>query len=199
MGLLQYVLRAASKGVGPRSAAYRGDSGGGEGWNLGGGVVRKRSFAARSVSVCFADRAVICFAPPSQRNRCVNRGIGRGWRHHRKLGEFAVAIFEELNAAIQNRDAEAYTALYSDDAVFVRHQSGTEMNKAEFSDLIKRMMASEETDMGVRRCIYENEDILVLHSINDYPDGTREAVLMSCLKTDGRISRVETGATPLQK
>jgi ketosteroid isomerase-like protein len=115
------------------------------------------------------------------------------------LGEFAVAIFEELNAAIQNRDAEAYTALYSDDAVFVRHQSGTEMNKAEFSDLIKRMVASEETDMGVRRCIYENEDILVMHSINDYPDGTREAVLMSCLKTVGRISRVETGATPLQK
>ena len=115
------------------------------------------------------------------------------------MGGFAVAIFEELNAAIQNRDADAYNALYSDDAIFVRHQSGTEMNKAEFSDLIKRMMASDETDMGVRRCIYENDDILVMHSINDYPDGTREAVLMSCLKTDGRISRVETGATPLQK
>ena len=84
------------------------------------------------------------------------------------MGGFAVAIFEELNAAIQNRDADAYNALYSDDAVFVRHQSGTEMNKAEFSDLIKRMMASDETDMGVRRCIYENDDILahVLQYLN---------------------------------
>ena len=110
-----------------------------------------------------------------------------------------MAIFEALNAAIQNRDADAYVGLYSDDAVFVRHQSGTEMNKSEFSDLIKRMMASDETDMGVRRCLYENDDILVMHSINDYPDGSREAVLMACTKKDGKISRVETGATPLQK
>jgi ketosteroid isomerase-like protein len=110
-----------------------------------------------------------------------------------------MAIFEALNAAIQDRDADAYVGLYSDDAVFVRHQSGTEMNKSEFSDLIKRMMASDETDMGVRRCIYENDDILVMHSINDYPDGSREAVLMACNKKDGKICRVETGATPLQK
>ena len=110
-----------------------------------------------------------------------------------------MAIFGEMNAAIQNRDADAYAALYSDDAVFVRHQTGTEMNRDEFSDLIKRMMASDKTDMGVRRCIYENDDILVMHSVNDYPDGTREAVLMSCIKKDGKISRVETGATPIQK
>ena len=110
-----------------------------------------------------------------------------------------MAIFEELNSAIQNRDADAYVALYSDNAVFVRHQSGTEMNKSEFSDLIKRMMASDATDMGERRCIYENDDILVMHSINDYPDGSREAVLMACTKEDGKISQVETGATPLLK
>jgi ketosteroid isomerase-like protein len=110
-----------------------------------------------------------------------------------------MAIFDDLNAAIQNRDADAYVGLYSDDAVFVRHQTGIELNKSEFSDLIRRMMASDETDMGVRRCIYENDDILVMHSINDYPDGSREAVLMACTKKDGKISRVETGATPLHK
>ncbi|NNL36101.1 MAG: nuclear transport factor 2 family protein [Silicimonas sp.] len=103
------------------------------------------------------------------------------------------------NTAIQNRDVDAYVALYSDDAVFVRHQSGTEMNKSEFTDLIKKMVASDKTDMGQRRRIYENDDILVMHSINDYPDGSREAVLMACTKKDGKISRVETGATPLQK
>ena len=48
-------------------------------------------------------------------------------------------------------------------------------------------------------CIYENGDILVVHSINDYPDGSREAVLMACTKKDGKIARVETGATLLQK
>ena len=110
-----------------------------------------------------------------------------------------MAIFDELNAAVQNRDADAYVALYSDDAVFVRHRTGSEMSKPQFEELIRRMMASDQTDMGVRRCIYENDDILVMHSINDYPDGSREAVLMACTKKDGKISRVETGATPLEK
>ena len=110
-----------------------------------------------------------------------------------------MAIFDQLNAAVQNRDADAYVALYSDDAVFVRHQNGTEMNKSQFESLIRKMMASDETDMGDRRCLYENDDILVMHSVNDYPDGTREAVLMACTKKDGKISRVETGATPLPR
>jgi len=53
--------------------------------------------------------------------------------------------------------------------------------------------------MGTRRLIYENDDILVVHSINDYPDGSREALLMALSLKDGKISRVETGATPLKK
>ena len=108
-----------------------------------------------------------------------------------------MAIFDKINAALAARDADADLNLYEDDAVFVRHQSGTEMDKPSFSALIRKMMASDKTDMGLRRCIYENDDILVMHSVNAYPDGTREAVLMSCQVKDGLITRVETGATPL--
>lgn len=110
-----------------------------------------------------------------------------------------MAIFDKMNEAVSGRDADAYLALYDDDAVFVRHQSGAKMSKAEFSEMIHKMMASGQMNMGERRCIYENDDILVVHSINDYPDGTREAVLMACSKKNGKISRVETGATPLTK
>ena len=110
-----------------------------------------------------------------------------------------MAIFEKMNAAIGNKDAEAYLDLYADDAVFVRHQAGAEMDKAHFAEMIRKMTADERTVMGDRRCIYENDDILVVHSINDYPDGTREAVLMACTLKDGKIRRVETGATPLAK
>jgi len=109
-----------------------------------------------------------------------------------------MAIFEKMNAAMGNGDPEAYLALYDDDAVFVRHQSGTTMSKPQFADMIRKMMASGDTEMGERRCIYENDDILVLHSLNSYPDGTREAVLMACTLKDGKITRVETGATLLQ-
>lgn len=110
-----------------------------------------------------------------------------------------MAIFENMNSAVGNRDADAYLALYDERAVFVRHQSGAEMDKAKFGEMIRKMMASDDMNMGERRCIYENDDILVVHSINDYPDGSREAVLMACTKKDGKICRVETGATPLQK
>jgi ketosteroid isomerase-like protein len=110
-----------------------------------------------------------------------------------------MAIFEKMDAAIANKDMDAYLGLYGDDTVFVRHQTGTEMDKAQFSELIRKMAASDNTEMGRRRCIYENDDILVVHSVNDYPDGTREAVLMACTLKDGKIRRVETGATPLKK
>ena len=110
-----------------------------------------------------------------------------------------MAIFEKMNAAVTSGDVEAYIDLYSDDAVFVRHVSGTEMKKPEFAEMIRKMMASDAMKMGERRCIYENDDILVVHSVNDYPDGTREAVLMAMTLKDGKIKRVETGATPLAK
>ncbi len=90
-----------------------------------------------------------------------------------------MTIFDSLDEAVRNQDAEAYLALFSDDAVFVRHQSGTTMDKTQFGEMIKKMMASDDMVMGSRRLLYENKDILVVHSINDYPDGTREAVLMA--------------------
>ena len=110
-----------------------------------------------------------------------------------------MAVFEKMHAAVEKNDADAYLDLYADDAVFVRHQSGTEMDKAQFGEMIRKMVASDKMKMGARRCLYENDDILVVHSVNDYPDGTREAVLMACTKKDGKIARVETGATLLQK
>jgi uncharacterized protein (TIGR02246 family) len=110
-----------------------------------------------------------------------------------------MALFDKMNAAVEANDADAYLALYADDAVFVRHQSGTTMAKPDFSEMIRKMMASDQMKMGSRRKIYENDDILVVHSVNNYPDGTREAVLMAMTVEGGRIRRVETGATPLAK
>ena len=110
-----------------------------------------------------------------------------------------MAIFEKISAAMASRDADAYLNMYADDAVFVRHQTNTTMAKPQFAEMIRKMLASDKTNMGSRRRIYENDDILVLHSINDYPDGTREAVLMACTLKDGKISRTETGATLLPK
>ena len=109
-----------------------------------------------------------------------------------------MSIFEKMEAAVKNRDADGYIALMADDCVFVRHQTGTEMNRAEIAEMLKKMMSSGGADLGNRRRIYENDDILVVHSVNDYPDGTREAVLAAYMLKDGKITRLETGATPLE-
>ena len=108
-----------------------------------------------------------------------------------------MSMFEKLQKATEERDAEAYIALMSDDCVFVRHQTGTSMNREEVASMLRRMMEPGGANMGERRCIYENDDILVVHSVNDYPDGTREAVLAAYSLKDGKITRLETGATPL--
>ena len=54
-----------------------------------------------------------------------------------------------MHAAIANNDADAYLDIYGEDAMFVRHQTGTDMGKAQFSDL----MASDDMKMGERRCV----------------------------------------------
>ena len=107
-----------------------------------------------------------------------------------------MSLFDKLSAATEARDVAAYADLMADDFTFVRHQNGTSMNKAETTEMLKKMMANGGT-MGTRRKIYENDDILVVHSINDYPDGTREAVLAAYTLHGGKITRLETGATPL--
>ena len=106
-------------------------------------------------------------------------------------------MFEKVAKATESRDVDAYAELLAEDFVFVRHQNGTQMNKPETIAMLERMMSASRTNMGQRRCLYENDDILVLHSINDYPDGTREAVLSAYSLKDGKISRLETGATAL--
>ena len=108
-----------------------------------------------------------------------------------------MSMFEKVAKATEERDANAYAELLAEDFVFVRHQNGTQMNKSETVAMLERMMSSGGANMGQRRCVYENGDILVLHSINDYPDGTREAVLSAYSLKDGKILRLETGATAL--
>jgi uncharacterized protein (TIGR02246 family) len=106
-------------------------------------------------------------------------------------------IFEKLKKATEERDAKGYIDLMADDCVFVRHQTGKEMKRDEIAAMLSQMMAPGGAVMGQRRCLYENDDILVVHSVNDYPDGTREAVLAAYSLKDGKITRLETGATPL--
>ncbi len=110
-----------------------------------------------------------------------------------------MSIYGKLEAAMQDRDADAFIGLLADDFTFVRHQTGTTMDKAAMAEMIRKMSGSSGLAVHDQRCLYENGDILVEHSVMDFPDGSREAVMAVHTLRDGKIVRTETGATPLSR
>jgi len=106
-----------------------------------------------------------------------------------------MGVYELLMKSMEERDARHYIGALHDDYVFVRHQTGATMGKSEMSEMMAMMMANEAVVIKEPRCIYENDEILVEHSVMDFPDGTTEAVLAVHTKKDGKIIRTETGAT----
>jgi len=106
-----------------------------------------------------------------------------------------MGVYELLMKSMEERDARHYIGALHDDYEFVRHQTGTTMGKSVTSDMLSSMMANENVVIKEPRCIYENDDILVEHSVMDFPDGTTEAVMAVHTKKDGKIIRTETGAT----
>ena len=106
-------------------------------------------------------------------------------------------VYELLMKAIEERDATHYTEILHDDYESVRHQTGTTMNKTQMSEMMISMMANSEVVINELRCIYENDEILVEHSLMGFPDGSKEAVMGVHTKKDGRLIRTETGATLL--
>jgi len=91
-----------------------------------------------------------------------------------------------------------YLACLHEDFVFVRHQSATEVSKADWTPTLTQMMQSDALQFHDQRCLYENDEIMVEHSFMKFPDGTSEAVLVVNHIKDGKIIRVETGATPIK-
>jgi len=117
---------------------------------------------------------------------------------NQRNGGFDMGVFELLTKAIEEREASYYTEALHDEYEFVRHQTGTKMNKQQMSEMMANMMANTEVVVNNSRCIYENDEILVEHSVMDFPDGSREAVMSVHTKKDGKIVRTETGATLLE-
>ena len=110
-----------------------------------------------------------------------------------------MSVYAKWSTAIENRDADALIACLHDDYAFVRHQSGTTMNKAEMAEMLRGFMSSDSIVIHSQRCLYENEEVMVEHSVVDFPDGSREAIINFNRLKDGRILHAETGATLVAK
>ena len=87
-----------------------------------------------------------------------------------------MSVFEKWLKGAEDRDADALIDLLHEDFEFVRHQSGTSLNKAQMSEIMRQMVSNNVVPKA-QRCLYENEEVLVSHGIMNFPDGTTEAIL----------------------
>ena len=105
-----------------------------------------------------------------------------------------MSVFEKWLKGVEQRDADALIGLLHEDFEFVRHQSGESLNKAQMSEIMRQMLSNNVVPKD-QRCLYENEEVLVDHSVMNFPDGTTEAILRFSLLKDGKMIKSETGAT----
>ena len=106
-----------------------------------------------------------------------------------------MSVFEKWLKGIETRNADALIELLHEDFEFVRHQSGASLNKAQMSEMMRQMVSNKLVVPKAQRCLYENEEVLVDHSVMKFPDGTAEAILRCSLLKDGKMIKSETGAT----
>ncbi len=69
------------------------------------------------------------------------------------------------------------------------------MNKEQMGEMLRNFMASDKVVVNEQRCLYENNEVMVEHSVMDFADGSREAIISFNRLKDGLIVHTETGAT----
>ena len=102
-----------------------------------------------------------------------------------------MSLFNKWWDAANSLDRFIMAELLDDSFIFIRHSTGGKMNKDEFIDYLMTGIRDQVTAEG-RRLIYENDQIIVSHSVLD-----GHAVMLVRLVKDGKITRMETGSTPL--
>ena len=106
-----------------------------------------------------------------------------------------MSILAKYNAAMEAKDEAAMNEIIHDDYKFTMHASGNVLGKA---DVIKWAM-SGDINQDKSRVVYENDEVGIHHSIVTFNDGNVEAVMAVYRYKDGKITSLETGATPMSK
>ena len=106
-----------------------------------------------------------------------------------------MSILTKYNQAFDNKNEAAMNDVLHDDYTFVMHKSGNVLKKQE---VIKWAMSGDIKREKVR-ILYENDEIGVEHSLVTFNDGNKEAVMAVFSFKDGKILKLETGATKLDK
>ena len=107
-------------------------------------------------------------------------------------------LYDRMTNAKEDRDISAFNSCYHEDWEFKFHSPGCIVRRGDNTDeqtLERWDIFKVKSD----RCLYENEDILVTHSIVHFSNGSTDAVMMVHMKKDGLLWRTETGPPPMPK
>lgn len=106
-------------------------------------------------------------------------------------------IYPEMEAAMRSDDAARYASLLHEKFEYVRHKSMDTLNRVQMTALLEKVWAGGNRTIEEMRCLYENEDILVIYTVLSFRNGSREGAMIANLKEGGLVIRTETGVSDL--
>ena len=95
-----------------------------------------------------------------------------------------MSVYKKMIKCIEEINLPAYLDLLHKDYVFVRHQIGESVSKKEWEVTVTGMfnaMNEGKLTFTENRCLYENNDILVVHNLGSFPDGSKK-LLWQCTR-----------------
>ena len=106
-------------------------------------------------------------------------------------------IYPAMAAAMRADDVDAYAALLHDDFRYIRHKSGDALTKSEMAALLTKVWGNGNRTIEDMRCLYENDDIMVMHTTLSFRSGSREGAMIVHMKQGGKVIRIESGVSDL--
>ncbi|MBT8418522.1 MAG: nuclear transport factor 2 family protein [Silicimonas sp.] len=106
-------------------------------------------------------------------------------------------IYTEMEAAMRTDDADRYAALLAENFEYVRHKSQDTIGREAMRNLLTKVWRPGNRTIEDLRCLYENDDILVVHTTLSFASGSREGAMIVHHKRDGLIVRAESGVSDL--
>jgi hypothetical protein len=106
-------------------------------------------------------------------------------------------IYTEMEAAMRADNVDRYAALLTEDFEYVRHKSKDTIDREAMRKLLTKVWRPGNRSIEDMRCLYENDDILVVHTTLSFASGSREGAMIVHHKRDGQIVRIESGVSDL--
>ena len=105
-------------------------------------------------------------------------------------------LFEKYKKFWEEGDIEAFTSIIDPDIEIIMHSTGGAIDPDLWMKRITAVVLSDAYAENIR-CLYENDDIMIVHQITNAANGARDAVMYVFTKKNNMLVRLETGATPL--